>query len=161
MEPARAVLLTAALTLLAVAPIVADGDALVGLWATEPDEYGFARVEIRNEDARYHGRIVWLSEPDYPPDDEEGMGGRPKIDRENPDAGLRERPIVGLRILDDFEYVGKSQWKRGTIYDPANGKTYKCNIKLQDDGTLKVRGYIGVSLLGRTTIWKPAKDTSR
>jgi len=152
--------LTAALTLLAVAPVAADGDAIVGLWATEPDEYGFARVEIGNEDARYHGRIVWLSEPDFPPDDDGGLGGKPKIDRENPDADLRKRPLVGLRILDDFEYAGKSRWKGGTIYDPANGKTYKCNLKLQDDGTLKVRGYIGLSLLGRTTIWSPAKDTS-
>ena len=161
MISSRATLLTLALTLLAASPIAADGDGILGRWHTEPKKGGYARVEIVEENDRYHGSIVWLSEPDFPTDDERGMGGRPKVDRENPDPDLRNRPIVGIRLLTEFEYVGKDQWKRGTIYDPENGKTYKCNIKLQDGDTLKVRGYIGMSLLGRTTIWERASDPAR
>lgn len=160
MNSTRAVLLTATLILLAISPASADGDAILGLWSTAVEDHGYAHVEIAKDNDRYHGRIVWLSQPDFPADDAQGMGGKPKVDRENPDTNLRGRPVVGIRILNDIAYAGNSQWKRGTIYDPANGKTYKCNLKLQDDDTLKVRGYIGVSLLGRTTFWKREKDAS-
>ena len=153
MIPTRATVLFLALTLPAATAVAADGEGILGLWNTQPEEYGYARVEVTKQDDRYHGQIVWLSEPDFPPDDEGGMGGKTKIDRENPEPDMRDRPIVGLRLLENFKYAGKTLWKGGTIYDPANGKTYKCNIKLQDDGTLKVRGYIGVPLLGRTAIW--------
>jgi uncharacterized protein (DUF2147 family) len=61
-----------------------------------------------------------------------------------------------LPILKDFEFTGKSTWENGTIYDPKNGKTYSCYLILQPDKTLKVRGYVGVSMLGRTTIWTRA-----
>jgi len=157
----RAIVVTLAVSLLAAGPAAAEGDEILGLWHTEPEDHGYARVEITKENGRYNGQIVWLCEPDYPEGDEGGMGGQPKVDRENPDTDLRSRPIVGIHLLADFEYAGKNQWKRGTIYDPKNGKTYKCNIKLQDEDTLKVRGYIGMSLLGRTTIWKRAGDQAR
>jgi uncharacterized protein (DUF2147 family) len=148
-----ATLLAASIALLCASATLADGDAILGIWKTEPDEYGYAHVEISEANGKYHGEIVWLSEPEYPPDDEEGMGGQPKVDRNNPDPDSRTQPIVGLKLIKNFEFVGKDQWKRGTVYDPEDGKTYKCIIKLQEDGTLKVRGYIGISLLGRTTHW--------
>jgi uncharacterized protein (DUF2147 family) len=157
----RAIVLTVALPLLATAPVAAEGDGILGLWNTVPNDYGYARIEITEDNERYHGRVVWLSEPVYAADDERGMGGKSRVDRENPDPELRGRPIIGIRLLADFEYTGKDHWKRGTIYDPQNGKTYKCNIKLQDDGTLKVRGYIGMSLLGRTTLWRRAEVQAR
>lgn len=161
MTLSRAIVVILAVTLLTAGPAAAEGDEILGPWHTEPEDHGYARVEITKENDRYNGQIVWLSEPDYPEGDEGGMGGQPKLDRENPDPDLRGRPIVGIHLLSDFEYTGKAQWKRGTIYDPKNGKTYKCNIKLQDENTLKVRGYIGMSLLGRTTIWKRAGDQAR
>jgi uncharacterized protein (DUF2147 family) len=161
MTSTRAIVLTLAVSLIAAGPSAAEGDEILGLWHTEPEDHGYARVEITKENDRYYGQIVWLSEPDFPEDDEGGMGGRPKVDRENPDPDLRDRPIVGIDLLADFEYTGKAQWKRGRIYDPKNGKTYKCNIKLQDEDTLKVRGYIGTSILGRTTIWTRAEDPGR
>jgi uncharacterized protein (DUF2147 family) len=161
MTSTRAIVLTLAVTLLSAGSEAAEGDGILGLWNTAPEDYGYVRVEITKENDRYNGRIVWLSEPDYPADDEGGMGGQPKIDRENPEPDLRSRTILGIRLLTDFEYTGKAQWKRGTIYDPKNGKTYKCNIKLQDEDTLKVRGYIGMSLLGRTTIWTRVEDQAR
>ncbi len=130
-----------------------DGDAIVGLWATEPDpEDGNAHVEVWKEGDRYFGKIIWLEKPEYNADD--WMAGQPKVDRENPDESLRQRSLIGLPILSDFRWAGDGEWEKGTIYDPDNGKTYKCVARLADDGrTLKVRGYVGFSLLGRTTEW--------
>ena len=130
-----------------------DGDAILGLWATEKGENGQAHVEITEEGGKYHGKIVWLEIPNYPPDDPKGMGGQLKVDRMNPEEDLRQRPILGLVIVEGFEYFGGREWKNGQIYDPESGKTYKCKMRLTDESVLKVRGYIGFSLLGRTTEW--------
>ena len=72
---------------------------------------------------------------------------------------LQNKPVIGLIIVKDFVYKGDGQWHKGTIYDPDNGKTYKCKIKFGDnEKVLKVRGFIGVSLLGRTTLWTRVED---
>jgi len=131
-----------------------DGDAVLGLWATAPDEVdGNAQVEIYEQDGKYFGKIVWLEKPVYPEDDEEGMAGKEKVDRENPDPSLRSRPIKGLEIVFDFQYAGKNKWKKGKIYAPDDGKTYKAKLSLEEDGVLNVRGFVGISLLGRTEEW--------
>lgn len=142
-------------TLLPLAVFAADGDAdadrILGLWATDKAE---AHVEISRDENGYRGVIVWLKEPFYP-DDDATMPAQPKTDRENPEPALRERAIVGLEIMRGFRYAGDGRWIGGTIYDPENGKTYKCRMRLTNRGTLKVRGYVGVSLFGRTTEWTP------
>ena len=56
-------------------------------------------------------------------------------------------------MLKNFVFDGDDEWSDGSIYDPKNGKTYKCYIKFDNPQMLKIRGYIGVSLLGRTTHW--------
>jgi len=132
----------------------ADGDGILGVWVTEPqanDEV--AHIEIERDGDRYAGRIVWLSEPNVPPDDPSGLGGQPKTDRSNPDPALRDRPLVGLRLVEGFRFAGSDRWTDGKIYDPSNGKRYNCNMKLLSDGRLKIRGYIGIPLLGRSTFW--------
>ncbi len=132
----------------------ADGDAILGLWATEPDaEDGNGHVEIFKQDGKYYGRLVWLEKPEYAADDDQGMGGQTKIDRENSDEGLQARPLIGLLVMEGFVFDGDDLWHKGTIYDPDNGKTYKCKVRLGDHGELRVRGYIGVSLLGRSSTW--------
>lgn len=130
----------------------ADGDALLGQWATPDDR---AVIEIYKQDGAYFGKFVYLQEPLYPAGHESGLAGQPKIDRNNPDESKRSRTIMGMNLLQDFVYKGKNTWHQGRIYDPEQGKVYKCTIKLKQDGTLKVRGYIGVSLFGRTQIWRP------
>jgi uncharacterized protein (DUF2147 family) len=136
-----------------------EGDAILGSWLTEN---GKAMVEISREGDLYQGRISWLKEPLYPEDDEKGMGGLPKVDRENPDPDLRDRPILGMPFVTGFRYAGKGEWKEGRIYDPEEGKTYKSKMRLEEDGILKVRGFIGISLLGRNTNWtRPASDPSK
>jgi uncharacterized protein (DUF2147 family) len=105
-------------------------------------------------DGRYFGIIVWLAEPYAPTDDPNQEPGQKKTDVNNPDPDLRDEPVVGLEIAKDFVYKGDGVWHKGTIYDPDNGKTYKCKMRFGDtDDVLKVRGFIGISMLGRTTEW--------
>ena len=66
---------------------------------------------------------------------------------------MRITRIIGLIILKDFKFDDDDEWKSGDIYDPENGKTYSSYTYLKDKNTLKVRGYVGISLLGRTEIW--------
>lgn len=122
-----------------------DGDALIGVW--EPS-HGKARIKIDKIADKYYGRIVWLKEPNDP------ETGEPKLDRNNPDESMRSAPLRGYRMLKDFTYKGDGEWSEGTIYDPENGNTYSCVIKLKDENTLDIRGYIGVKTFGRTDEWK-------
>ncbi len=131
-----------------------DGDAILGVWATDPDgEGGQAHIEIYSDGDRYSGKVVWLEKPVYTAEDEDGEEGEPKVDKKNPDEALQSRPIMGMVLMEGFRYDGKGLWHKGTIYDPDNGKTYKCKVRLTEDGILKVRGFIGFSLIGRTSEW--------
>lgn len=134
-----------------------EGDRLLAFWFTEDDD---ATVEIYREDDAYFGRIVALKNPLYADDTTTGMAGQPKVDLNNPDLDKQSRPIVGLNLLRGFIYIGDNKWRKGKIYDPGNGKDYDCNIKLKDDGSLSLRCYIGFSLFGRTTIWRPTTKPS-
>lgn len=119
-----------------------NADSLVGQWYTEEER---SVVEISRCGDFYCGKIVWLK---YPKDD----AGKDKVDTKNPDEALRGRPLLGLQILNDFKYKGANEWDGGKIYDPKNGKTYSCKIT-HEGNTLKVRGFVGISLLGRTAVW--------
>ncbi len=123
----------------------AAGDRLIGVW--EPSN-GRARVKVEKIGSKYYGKIVWLKEPNDP------VTKQPKTDKNNPDPALQNVPLKGYRNLKDFVYAGNNEWNEGTIYDPLNGSTYSCTIKMTDNNTLEIRGYIGVSALGRTDIWK-------
>lgn len=116
---------------------------VLGTWLNES---GKAKVKIVRRGSKFYGSIIWLREPKY-------ENGKIKVDKENPKKELRTKPIVGLEILKNFKYVGDKKWEGGTIYDPENGKTYSCNITMKDYNTLKIRGYVGITLLGRTTTW--------
>ena len=152
----RLVILLMGMALVAAGPVAAqDGDAILGVWATDPEGAGGqGHVEVYKEDGKYFGKIIWLAEPVYPADDPKGPPGEKRTDLNNPDPDLQDRPVIGLLITKDFVYNGKGLWHKGTIYDPDNGKTYKCKIKFgKNEKVLKVRGFIGISLLGRTTYW--------
>lgn len=144
---------------LLVTPAYADSpDGVLGLWVTAD---GKARIEITRQGDVYDGRIVWLKEPLYAADDEQGMGGKPKVDRNNLDKTLQSQPIIGLKLVQGFKYAGDNVWSGGTIYDPESGKTYSCKMTLMMDGSLRVRGYVGISLFGRTEIWtRPPPDAA-
>mgnify|MGYP003660224393 CR=1 FL=1 len=79
-------------------------------------------------------------------------GKKQDTDRNNPDPALRNRNLGGITFLWGYTYdPQKNRWKDGKVYDPKNGKTYDAKMELDDDGQiLKMCGYIGISLLGRT-----------
>ena len=80
--------------------------------------------------------------------------GTPRTDVNNPDEAKRNTPLKGLVNMRDFKYSGAGKWEEGKIYDPKNGSDYSCEMTLTDPNTLEVRGFIGVSLFGRTDVWK-------
>lgn len=122
----------------------ADADKLIGVWESGN---GKARVKIEKISNKYFGKIVWLREPIDP------ETKQPKLDKNNPDASLRTTPLKGYRMLKDFVYKN-NEWTDGSIYDPESGSTYSSTIKMKDDNTLEIRGYVGVKALGRTDVWK-------
>lgn len=135
----------------------APGDALLGQWYTDANE---SKVEVVKKDGKYFGTILWLSEPNYDASEPDGDAGKPKRDKNNPDKAAQKKPVIGIQVLKNFVYnAPDSTWDSGTIYDPNNGRTYKCVIRFQDDPkgvdgkSLHVRGYVGIPTLGRTTIW--------
>ena len=79
--------------------------------------------------------------------------GNPKLDTSNPDPALRSRPILGMDLIAGFTPKGEGKWRGGTIYDPRDRKTYKCAMTLKPDGTLEVRGYVGLAVFGKTVVW--------
>lgn len=123
---------------------VAESDKIIGLWEVGS---GKARIKVTKYGDKFGGKIVWLKEPNY-------EDGTKKMDKNNPDESKRTTPTLGLNNLLGFSYKEKGEYSGGTIYDPENGSTYNCVITMEDDNTLKVRGYIGVQLFGRTDTWK-------
>ena len=125
----------------------AQADRVVGVWFTEDRE---SKVEIyKTSSGAYEGKLVWLEDP-------RNEDGSVKRDTENPERGLRSRPLEGMVLLEDFRFSSSSEeWKDGTIYDPESGRTYSAYMRLEDNNTLKIRGYVmGMRLLGRNTTWK-------
>ncbi len=123
-----------------------SGDIL-GQWYSENNE---SLIEIYQKNNKFYGKLIWLKEPN--------RNGKPKMDDKNPDAKLKSRPLLDLVILKDFTFNGSDEWKGGTIYDPKSGKTYDCFMKLDNKNKLKIRGYIGISLIGRTSYWTRKKE---
>jgi len=121
-------------------------DAILGKWINSSKE---AHIDVFKKGDKYFGKIVWLSATK----DEKGVV---KTDLKNPDEALRGRPILGMEILRDFVY-DDGKWTDGKIYDPKSGKTYSCNMNIKENGDLNMRGYVGISLLGRTEVWKRVK----
>lgn len=136
--------------LAAAADAVKPGDEILGVWHTTDDK---STVEIFKKKEAYCAKILTLKEPNWPASDEKGMGGKPKNDRNNPKPELRSRPILGMEFMNDFVYNGKKKWTDGKIYDPEVGKTYSCKMTLVNAKKLEVRGYVGISLMGRTVEW--------
>ncbi|WP_317195119.1 DUF2147 domain-containing protein [Algoriphagus oliviformis] len=107
-----------------------------------------AQVEIEKSGSSYSGKIVWLKNPN--------PNGKPATDKNNSEAQLRNRPLIGLKLLDGLEYEG-GIWKDGEIYDPKTGKTYSCEIRLPSADILELRGYLGFSFVGKTVEWTRVK----
>jgi len=133
------------LLLLASGTLLADTASVEGRWLTQERD-GWIRIKVIGD--TLEGSIAGS-----PNDDEER-----EFDDRNPDAALRNRRLQGLTIMTGFQFDGGRRWTGGRVYDPNTGKTYKCTVTLLDANTLKIRGYIGVSLFGRSETWTRDDD---
>jgi len=112
-----------------------NADEIVGLyWSPKKD----AKIEIFKRGNRYYGKSTWVASM--------------RKDFKNPDESLKNREVLGIELLTGFSSNDDS-YTDGKIYDPESGKTYDCKMTLTDK-ILKIRGYIGISLFGRTEIFE-------
>lgn len=118
---------------------------VIGVWKTIDDdgETVKSHVEIFEKDGKYYGKVIKLFRE---PNEEQN----PKCIECKDDK--KDQPILGMEILSDLVQKGK-YWQDGQIMDPENGKYYKCYTELEEPDKLKVRGYMGISALGRTQYW--------
>jgi len=121
---------------------------ITGKWKSIDDETGEARsvIEIWFDGKRYQGKIVKLINPDVPNPLCNECSGK-----------LYNQPIIGMQIITDAKKSG-SKYKKGDILDPSNGKSYSLVMELENDNELKVRGFVGFALIGRTQIWQRAES---
>lgn len=124
-----------------------NGDRILGMWLTASKN---AKIQIYKAHGAYHGRIHWAT------DLYEADGKTLRLDSKNEEKSKRARTIKNLVLLSNFKFAD-GLWTDGTIYDPQNGKTYKCKMSLSGSN-LSIRGYIGISLLGRTEVWTRAEN---
>lgn len=135
-----------ALVLLAVqlaAPAAAQTPTPAGVWL---HANGRIQVEIAPCGDRLCGKMVWFRWPN----DAQGL---PLVDLKNADPALRKRPLLGLQILYGLRRTGETTWEDGRIYNPDDGVDYRASMSIQRDGSLRVRAYVLVPLLGKTFIW--------
>jgi uncharacterized protein (DUF2147 family) len=125
----------------------AQNTGVIGKWKTIDDETGQAKsiVEIYEKSGKIYGRVMEIFDVDHKKDLCHDCSGE--------DAN---KPILGLTIIKGLTKDGK-EYNSGEIMDPKNGRHYRCTIVLQSKDKLKVRGYIGFALLGRTQYWYRVK----
>ncbi len=136
----------ALLAMLLPLALVAEIYKIEGFWYTQEKD---AKIQIYKTSAGfYDGKIVWQKVPDE--------NGKPKLDKKNPDNSLRSRPLMNLVIVKHLKSQGNNKYDGGTIYDPKSGNTYSSKTEITGPNTMKLRGFIGVSLLGRNQTWTRA-----
>lgn len=130
-------------------------DSIVGTWKTIDDQTGFSRGDVvitKNANGTYSGKITAIRP----------LPGKPLVSvcvkcKDN----LRNAPFVGLQVMYDFKQNpnNPSEYLNGKMLDPLSGNTYKGRARLSTNGKrLTLRGYIGVSLLGRNQTWVRSTD---
>ena len=134
----------------------ADEHKIQGLWVDnkDPSRQKFA-VMVEDCGSKVCGSLYWLKKP-------LSANGLPKRDKHNPNEALRDRSLCGLQILTGFQPANDALWQDGEIYNPDDGLTFSSTMKLSPEGTLKIRGYVGISLFGKTLEWvRPAEEITR
>ena len=123
-----------------------SSQTIFGKWNSKNDETGKVDsvVEIYEKNGKAFAKIIDIKNPD-----------RKTAVCSLCEGEIKDKPILGLNILSGLEKDG-NEWSGGTILDPRNGKVYKSYVELVKPNKLKVRGYIGLSLFGKTTYWERA-----
>nr|WP_315201866.1 DUF2147 domain-containing protein [uncultured Flavobacterium sp.] len=126
----------------------AQSQTVLGKWKTVDDETGQAKsiVEVYEKAGKIYGKVVEILRADHKKDVCSKCDGAEK-----------NKPILGMIIINGLE-KDDSEYNGGTILDPENGKKYKCYITLESPDKLKLRGYIGLSIMGRTQYWTRVKN---
>ncbi|MFV5696301.1 DUF2147 domain-containing protein [Flavobacterium sp. LB3P122] len=125
-----------------------QNQTVIGKWKTIDDETGKAKsiVEIYEKSGKIYGKVIEILEEEH----------RKKVCT-NCSGEDKNKPILGMTVIKGLTKEG-NQYTRGKILDPKNGKLYKCYITLESKDKLKVRGFIGISLFGRTQYWYRVKS---
>lgn len=125
-----------------------EGDKIVGVYrALGVDTQLWSEIQFTKCGDRYEGKIIWVEQTT-------DGNGKPLTDINNPDPKLRSTPANKIRVVWDIFYdAQKDIWTGGKIYNPMDGKTYDVQISFDTPNKLKVRGYIGKPLLGKTFYW--------
>ena len=135
-----------AIGLLALGSVAAHAGDPRGTWFTEEQK---SQVKIADCGAVLCGTIVSLKDPNDP------KTGKPVADDQNPDAGKRGRPLIGVEIVIGMKPTGADKWS-GQVYNVSDGKTYSGNITMSGDNTLKLQGCAMGGLLCKTQTWTRA-----
>ncbi len=129
--------------LLYLFPIVIFSQNVLGKWKTIDDVTGKEKsiIEIYQENGKIYAKVIQILTP-----------GKENKRCTECEGANKDKPILGMVVINGLSQ-DDDEWNGGTILDPNNGKTYKCYITLESENKLKVRGYIGFSLIGRTQYW--------
>lgn len=128
---------------------IGQSDEILGTWLNEKKD---SKIEIYKAGNKYFGKIIWLK------NNVNDDGTSPKLDKKNEDKAEQKKPIVGKVILTDLSWdADDKEWSDGEIYDPRGGSLYSCFARMEAKDKLFIKGYIGFSLIGRSTIWTRVK----
>lgn len=133
------------LAIYGLAGFAQEANKIVGIWWNEEKT---SKIQIEKKDGKFIGTIVYMIPEKY-------VNGEAPKDDKNPKESLRDRPLIGVQILDGFVYsADKQEWKEGKIYDPKSGKTYDCYAWFENDNLLKLKGFVaGIRWMGRSSEW--------
>jgi len=119
-------------------------DRAFGYWLTENEK---AIIQLYGCGDAACGKIVWLAEP-------LGEDGAPKTDKNNPDPAMQDRLLCGLELIGGLRRAEQpGDWEGGAIYNSQDGAEYSVEVMTEAWDMLEVRGYLGVSLLGKSQVW--------
>lgn len=131
------------LVMFVLGAFMTQAQSVTGKWKTIDDETGEAKsiVEISEKDGKIYGKVVEILNP-----------AKRNAKCQDCKGADKDKPILGLTIIKGLSKDG-NEWSGGQILDPNKGKSYKCAITMDGKDKLNVRGYVGISLLGRTQTW--------
>ncbi len=137
------------LSIFSFAVIAQEAEKITGIWWNDEKT---TKIKVEKKDGKFIGTIVYIIPEKY-------ENGQPPKDEKNPEERLRNRSLIGLQILSNFEYDSKkNEWNNGKIYDPKSGNTYDCYAWLENNNLLKLKGFVaGIRFLGRSSEWYRTK----
>jgi uncharacterized protein (DUF2147 family) len=125
-------------------PASKTGDEILGIWVTEDNS---AWLEFSRSGKTFQARLIWLAEPNRP-------DGHPKTDRNNPDARLQNRTLLGIPVIWNLLFQD-DKWVNGAIYSIKRGTIADCTVEMPDTQSLRIKVYKGI--LSGTQTWKRKK----